>query len=189
MSEEASKSGAVGAGGAGRRPCEEAAAEPEKLANRRRFLTWLSVGLGGLAGLAAGVPVLGALLSPLRREPDGVWRVVGRVVDFRTDETVMVQYVDADPLPWAGYAQRSAAWLRREADDRFVAFSMYCTHTGCPVTWAAGAQMFMCPCHGGTFHRDGRVAAGPPPRPLEMLPTRVRDGQVEVRTIGAPRTG
>jgi menaquinol-cytochrome c reductase iron-sulfur subunit len=97
-----------------------------------------------------------------------------------------VAYVDPEPLPWAGFAARSTAWVRRDGPDAFVAFSPYCTHVGCPVTWAAGAELFMCPCHGGTFHRDGSVAAGPPPRPLDRLAVRVRDGQVEVYTRGLP---
>jgi menaquinol-cytochrome c reductase iron-sulfur subunit len=79
--------------------------------------------------------------------------------------------------------------VRREGEDEFVGFSMYCTHTACPITWSEGANLFMCPCHGGTFHRDGRVAGGPPPRPLDRFDIRVQDGQVWLRTMGAPRTG
>ncbi len=155
---------------------------------RRRFLSRLSMGLGALAAAVAGLPALGFLFSPVRRDEPDVWRAVGRLEEFPVGSTVRVTYVDPEPLPWAGYANRSAAWLRRESDESFVAFSVYCTHTGCPVRWVAGAQMFMCPCHGGSFSRDGNVAAGPPPRPLERLAVRVRDGQVEVRPIGIPLT-
>ena len=51
-----------------------------------------------------------------------------------------------------------------------------------PVGWVEGAELFLCPCHGGAFHRDGTVAAGPPPRPLPRLDVRVRGGRVELRT-------
>jgi menaquinol-cytochrome c reductase iron-sulfur subunit len=147
----------------------------------------LSAALGALAGAIVSVPVLGLLVSPARRDEE-VWRAVGEVEGFPVGETVLVEYLDADPLPWAGFAGRSAAWVRREEPDTFVVFSPYCTHVGCPVTWSAGAEMFLCPCHGGTFHRDGGVAAGPPPRPLERLAVRVRSGQVEVRATGVPLT-
>lgn len=153
--------------------------------SRRRFLGWLSAGLGSLAALLVSVPLLGLLVSPARRKTPQ-WREVGGVEEFEAGDTVLVSYVDPDPVPWAGEAGQSTAWLRREGEERFVAFSPYCTHVGCPVTWAAGAQLFMCPCHGGTFHSDGRVAAGPPPRPLERLEVRIRDGRVEIRSHGVP---
>jgi menaquinol-cytochrome c reductase iron-sulfur subunit len=155
---------------------------------RRRFLSWMSVSLGSLAAVLAGIPLVGYFFSPVIQRQPQAWRAVGAVDDFPIGDTVMVRYLDPDPVPWAGFAGRSAAWVRRESADQIIAFSMYCTHTGCPITWSSGAQMFMCPCHGGVFHRDGSVAAGPPPRPLERLPVRIRNGQVEIRTIGAPRT-
>lgn len=163
--------------------CRGGSAPPSP--TRRRLLAWISAAAGGLAVLIAGVPVLGLLVSPARRVPER-WRPVGSVDDFPAGETVLVSYLDPEPLPWAGFAARSAAWLRRDAGGDFTAFSPYCTHVGCPVTWQPGAEMFMCPCHGGTFDRNGEVAAGPPPRPLERLEVRVRGRQVEVRTSGMP---
>jgi menaquinol-cytochrome c reductase iron-sulfur subunit len=157
----------------------------DRVASRRTFLARMSAGLGAMAAMLVAIPALGLLLSPARRDAQ-LWRPVGPVTRFRVGETVLVAYVDPEPLPWAGFAARSTAWVRRDGPDTFVAFSPYCTHVGCPVTWAAGAELFMCPCHGGTFHRDGSVAAGPPPRPLDRLAVRVRDGQVEVYTRGLP---
>lgn len=153
--------------------------------SRRRFLSRISGAVGAFVTFVISVPIIGLLISPARRERN-VWRAVGAVERFAIGETVLVTYVDPDPLPWAGFAARSTAWLRRESPVEFVAFSPYCTHTGCPVTWSAGAELFLCPCHGGTFRRDGRVAGGPPPLPLERLEVRVRGGQVEVRTLGVP---
>lgn len=156
---------------------------------RRRFLQRASAGIAAAAALLAGVPLIGFLFSPVLRREGERWRAIGDVDIFPVGETVMVRYRNPDPLPWAGYAGRSAAWLRRDSARSFTAFSMYCTHAGCPVTWAGGAEMFMCPCHGGVFYRDGSVAAGPPQRPLERLPVRIRAGQVEIRTLGAPLPG
>jgi menaquinol-cytochrome c reductase iron-sulfur subunit len=155
------------------------------IASRRAFLARLSAACAAAAGLLVAIPAVGLLLSPARREPRR-WRPVGAVGSFAIGETVQVTYLDPSPLPWAGFAAQGTAWLRREGAAEFTAFSPYCTHVGCPVTWSAGAEMFMCPCHGGTFHSDGRVAAGPPPRPLDRLDVRVRAGQVEVRTRGVP---
>ena len=53
-------------------------------------------------------------------------------------------------------------------------------HLGCPVRFVAAAERFICPCHGGVYDFTGKVAGGPPVRPLDRFYTRVRDGQVEV---------
>jgi menaquinol-cytochrome c reductase iron-sulfur subunit len=153
---------------------------------RRRFLARMGIVSGGVATLVASVPVLGVLFSPLLRREEHTWRAVGAVEEFRIGHTVKVTFVDPQPLPWAGFAGRSAAWLRRDGADRFVCFSIYCTHTGCPVLWQPSARLFLCPCHGGAFYQDGTVAAGPPPRPLTRLGVRVRDGRVEVGTEPVP---
>jgi menaquinol-cytochrome c reductase iron-sulfur subunit len=154
--------------------------------DRRTFLSRITVLLGGLIGVLAGVPFLGFLFSPVRRDEPDLWRAVGGVEDFEIGRTVRVTYLDPYPTPWAGEAGRSAAWLRRDSEEGFTAFTIHCTHTGCPVLWVQPAGLFMCHCHGGAFYRDGSVAAGPPPAPLPRQEVRVREGRVEVRTLGIP---
>lgn len=105
---------------------------------------------------------------------------MGPVESFERGRTVMVTHRIPGALPWAGASRESAAWLRRDEDDRIVVLSAYCTHVGCPTRWVEPAALFLCPCHGGAFFADGAVAAGPPPRPLPVYPVRVRRGHVEV---------
>ena len=164
---------------------EEMVEEPEST-GRRRFLARLSLALGGYAAAVMGVPVAGFVLSPLLRQEPEVWRPVGEVSRFPAGETILVDILNASPVPWAGQTARSAVWLRHEGGGAFTAFSVHCTHLGCPVRWQPGAQLFLCPCHGGAFYRNGLVASGPPPVPLATLATRVRDGQVEIRTGQIP---
>lgn len=156
---------------------------------RRRFLGLLTVATAGLTAALVGVPVIGFVLAPLFREKPDVWRAVGRLEQFALNETVQVNFDDPSSLPWAGITSRSGAWLRRTGQSEFVAYSIHCTHLGCPIRWLASAEIFMCPCHGGVFYSDGSVAAGPPPEPLAQLQVRVRNGDVEVRTAGVPVTG
>ena len=153
---------------------------------RRRFLSRLSVGLSAAVGAVIGLPVVGFLLSPLARKSPRVWRPVGPVEKFPVGQTVDVSFEDASPLPWAGVTANTAAWLRRVDESRFVAYSVHCTHLGCPVRWVADAELFLCPCHGGVYYADGTVSAGPPPKPLPQYPVRVRDGQVEIQTSPIP---
>jgi menaquinol-cytochrome c reductase iron-sulfur subunit len=153
---------------------------------RRRFLSRLSMGLSAAVAAVLAIPVVGFLVSPLTRKPPRQWRVVGPVDRFKVGEIVNVHFEDASPLPWAGVTARTAAWLRRDTAANFTAFSVHCTHLGCPVQWFANAGLFLCPCHGGVYNADGTVAAGPPPKPLGRYPVRVRGGQVEILTSPIP---
>ena len=154
--------------------------------HRRRFLSRLSIALSAATGAVIGLPVVGFLLAPLIRKDQRVWRSVGRVNAFAIGETVSVRFEDASPLPWAGVTARTAAWVRRDDENRFTAFSVHCTHLGCPVRWVSDAQLFLCPCHGGVYYADGSVSAGPPPKPLPTYPVRVRNGEVEIETSPIP---
>jgi cytochrome b6-f complex iron-sulfur subunit/menaquinol-cytochrome c reductase iron-sulfur subunit len=72
-----------------------------------------------------------------------------------------------------------SAWLeRRGAEVR--ALSAACPHLGCSIDLAADARSFACPCHASRFAFDGKPEAGPSPRAMDALATRVADGWVEV---------
>ena len=161
-------------------------ATARKQRTRREMLTLLSAGLGGLGAVIIGVPIVGALLAPLLRPQPGEWRDVGAPDSFKVGETTIVNFLDSSPLSWAGPAANTAAWLRRIDAQTFEAFAINCTHLGCPVRWIQTASLFMCPCHGGVFSQDGKVAAGPPLKPLSTYPVRVQNGQVQIQTSAVP---
>lgn len=157
-----------------------------KQIGRRKFLVRLSIALSSIGAALVAIPSIAFLLG-LRKSP-GIWRTVGNLEDFKIGTTVNVSFQDSSPLPWAGVTAQTAAWLRRVSDQQFIAFSMNCTHLGCPIRWLADANLFMCPCHGGVFYADGRVASGPPLRPLIQYPTRVSNGQVQILASPVPIT-
>ncbi len=162
-------------------------ASPEEM-SRRRFFEKVSIALGGLCAAVLGVPLVGFVLAPLFRRPPNDWLPLGQVSDFEIGKTVNVTITDPSSLPWAGISAKSAAWLRRVNEEQFIAFSVHCTHMGCPVRWLSDAGLFMCPCHGGVYYADGTVAAGPPPIPLTRLAVRVANGQVQLKAGPIPIT-
>jgi menaquinol-cytochrome c reductase iron-sulfur subunit len=156
--------------------------------NRRKFLEALCFGLGGICAAILGVPLVGFVVAPLFRKTPEKWMSVGKITDFEIDKTVNVVIQDPSPLPWAGITSKSGAWLRRTGESTFIAFSVNCTHLGCPVRWLPDAELFMCPCHGGVYYKDGAVAAGPPPRPLFRYEVRAENGEVEIKSAAIPIT-
>jgi menaquinol-cytochrome c reductase iron-sulfur subunit len=162
--------------------------EETKIESRRQFLVKLSLWLGAVPAAIISVPVFSALLGPLLQRNKQEWRTVGAITDFPIGTTKLVKFINADPLPWAGTTAKSAAWLRRESEKEFTAFSANCTHLGCPVRWEAKAELFMCPCHGGVYYKDGAVASGPPPKALVRYQVRLNKDAVEIKTAPVPVT-
>jgi menaquinol-cytochrome c reductase iron-sulfur subunit len=154
--------------------------------NRRKFLALLSIVPGAVATAAIGLPVAGFVAAPLFAPPVRQWLTIGKLEDFKIGETVKVDYADPSPLPWAGVTAKSAAWVRRVGETEFIGFAVNCSHLGCPVRWLSSAELFMCPCHGGVYYKDGSVAAGPPPHALSRYQMRIEDGQVQLQTRDIP---
>jgi menaquinol-cytochrome c reductase iron-sulfur subunit len=168
-------------------PAVETVCSPEEL-SRRRFFGRLSIGLGALCGAVLAIPAVGFVLAPLFQKTPQLWRTVGKIDDFQVGKTVSVTVEDSSPLPWAGVTAKTGAWLRRVSENEFMAFAVNCSHLGCPVRWLKDANLFMCPCHGGVYYADGRVAAGPPPRPQTRYAVRVQNGDVQLQTRPIPIT-
>src|SRR5256714_2117203 len=137
---------------------------PEEI-SRRRFFEKLSIGLVGLCTAIVGVPLVGFSVAEYFRKVPREWVALGKPDDIQIGKTVAVTVTDPSSLPWAGVTAKSGVWLRRVTEDSFIAFSANCTHLGCPVRWLEGADLFMCPCHGGVYYSDGKVAARSPPLP------------------------
>jgi menaquinol-cytochrome c reductase iron-sulfur subunit len=162
--------------------------ETPEVLSRRRFLEKLSIALVSLCAAVVGVPIIGFVIAPLFRKAPEQWATLGKVSDFQIGKTVSVTVLDPSPLPWAGITAKNAVWLRRESDTKFIAFSANCTHLGCPVRWMEGAELFLCPCHGGVYYKNGNVAAGPPPRPLFRYGVRIENGEVKISSVIVPIT-
>jgi len=98
----------------------------------------------------------GALERAEKAEP----KKIGTVHDLAVGGSRVVDY------PGPG----EPCLLVRLAEDRFEAFGQKCTHLGCPVLYRRETNQLHCPCHEGYFSaEDGKVLAGPPPRPLPRL--------------------
>ncbi len=68
--------------------------------------------------------------------------------------------------------------LQEEEGGRFVAYSVVCTHQGCPVVYREG--QLICPCHGSVFDpaQGGAAVRGPAREPLQSIEVDTEDGKV-----------
>jgi arsenite oxidase small subunit len=66
-------------------------------------------------------------------------------------------------------------------DNSIVAYSILCTHKGCPVNYTAERKMFICPCHWSTFDpaKAGTLVIGQASEPLPQIELRIVDGKVQ----------
>jgi menaquinol-cytochrome c reductase iron-sulfur subunit len=69
-------------------------------------------------------------------------------------------------------------WLRRQEDGRVVAFNTICPHLGCAVDYRASNRDFYCPCHTSTFDLKGARLNQIPPRDMDQLPVKLKDGVI-----------
>ena len=146
---------------------------------RRRLLGWMGRALGvAAAGASVGLCAIFGHSSSRGRE-QGRWVVACRWSELEPGVprplTLRARGLDG----WYRYEEaRSCTAVRLGNEVRVM--SRRCTHLGCLVDWDPGRECFLCPCHGGAFAVDGTVRAGPPPRPLVSLPSRVKGDLVEV---------
>ena len=154
---------------------------------RRRFMTGSVHMAGGIAGAAIGLPALGFALGPIFERQKARWEDVGRPSDF-VDDTYRPKVITIQA--GVGEVGKTTVYIRKHNEefdgpikdryDRYVAISTRCMHLGCPVRFIEASQRFVCPCHGGVYEFTGKVAGGPPVRPLDRFYTRVRNGRLEI---------
>jgi len=150
---------------------------------RRGAFTLGGQAVGGLAGVALVLPLVGFAVAPILDTPEERWEKVGNVDDFDAD---VYRPVITTIRSGIGEAGKTTVYVRQgsidleEDPNTFVAVSTRCAHLGCPVRFVRAAGIFSCPCHGGAYDFEGKVIGGPPVRPLDRFQTRVVDGQVEV---------
>jgi Rieske Fe-S protein len=76
-------------------------------------------------------------------------------------------------------SQAGVFLLARTGDTTYSAIDAVCSHESCTVTGADGA-IYVCPCHGSRYDRNGRVVAGPATAALRQFPTRFAAGVVTI---------
>jgi quinol---cytochrome c reductase iron-sulfur subunit len=168
----------------------------EAVITRRRFL-------GLLLGAGAGILALGVLfpvqsLGPLPGDTlfHTKWRRGSRLVTtdgqpVTRDALSSGGFLVAFPEGYTHSAESPIALFKVAPDvlelpagreswtpDGFIAYSIVCTHAGCPATqYEDESHLLLCPCHDSAFdiHRGAKPVYGPARRALPQLPLMIDD--------------
>ena len=160
--------------------------------SRRGLFTKVGILFNGVVAAALAVPIVQYLASSVTRgRANGYlsWVSLGRVNEFPEGETRLATFRNPYVTPTDGKTADTACWVRRIEGDQFQVFAVNCAHLGCPVRWFQQSGLFMCPCHGGAYYRDGSRASGPPERGLFEYPYKVADGLITIQAGEMPTPG
>lgn len=151
---------------------------------RRGFCCGIIYFLGGLISAALGVPAAVYLFLPLRSRKESQWVDAGDLTQLEPRQPQELTFRRTRADGWKITSEKATAWVVRITDQEVVAFSPSCTHLGCAYHWDAQKNEFLCPCHGSVFGIDGKVLAGPAPRPLDRYDVKVENTRLWLGPVG-----
>ena len=132
---------------------------------------------GAIAG-ALGVPSIVYLFFPPKTPKADPWVEAGDVSALAGGRPAELVFRRNRTDGWKITSQKATAWAVRGPDGQVKAFGPQCTHLGCAYHWDDTRSEFVCPCHNSRFGLDGKVLAGPAPRPLDRYETKIQGGKL-----------
>jgi menaquinol-cytochrome c reductase iron-sulfur subunit len=149
--------------------------------SRRNFMVRAIVGIFVFIGAVLAIPFGGFGILPALRREKPEWSDVGTITDLPVDEPEQRRFLQIVKSGWQEQKQERSIWIVKRADGTVTAYSPNCPHLGCGYRWFSVDKEFKCPCHGSVFDINGKVLAGPAPRPLDTLPAKVDNGKLLVQ--------
>jgi menaquinol-cytochrome c reductase iron-sulfur subunit len=150
-------------------------------ATRRQLFGRLTALVAAVIGATLTVPAIGYFIGPALRRKKLGWLNVGGISSLEPDQPVQLEVVVSTQEGWFSTQTTKGVWVVKRSTGELRVYNPHCTHLGCAYAWNPAAHQFQCPCHGGIYDLDGRVLAGPPPRPLDTLDHRIEHAQLEIR--------
>ena len=136
--------------------------------------------LTALSGIAMGLPLLGSVIGPALQKKKQHYSKIGNINSLETGTPQDLNFADLTQDAYIKSTDLHNVWVIKNSDTDITVFSPICPHLGCRYKWQSGSSNFVCPCHGSVFAKDGKVLAGPAPRPLDTLPTKIENGELYV---------
>lgn len=148
---------------------------------RRSFFVKTTIFISSLIGMSLAVPLIGYVVAPAFRRQNKEWVSVGKIAELPVGEPKTLDYTLSMKDGWQERHTTKGVWAVKQDDGHVTVYSPICPHLGCAYRWDQQDRIFKCPCHGSIFNIDGTVKAGPAPRPLDTLPSKVENGALLVQ--------
>lgn len=153
----------------------------EKEISRRQFLGIATGLIGAILGIGLGFPAIAYIIGPALREQEAQeWIRLGSTAKVEPGVPTLFKVKIERQTGWIVNEEELSIYVLTDTGREFRAMSNICTHLGCRVRWITDQELFFCPCHNAAFDKDGKVASGPPPRPLDEYQVKVEDDQLFV---------
>jgi len=134
--------------------------------------------LGAAATAIIAVPAAVYLLFRPKSPGAGTMVEVASLAELETGVPKEIVYHRTRVDGWKATKEKTTTWVVKNGPQSAVAFSPACPHLGCIYHWELEQGLFLCPCHDSAFGLDGKVLAGPAPRPLDRFESRVEGGKL-----------
>lgn len=155
--------------------------EEKEKTSRRSFIGFATWAIGGLIGLGVGIPAIAYVAGPaIKKQNEQEWIRLGLSSKIEIGVPTLFKAKIKKQIGWNVTEEEIAVYVVTENGRDFVALSNNCTHLGCRVRWVLDQEQFFCPCHNAVFDKDGKVVAGPPPRPLDQFQVKVENDQLYI---------
>ncbi|HXN14896.1 MAG TPA: arsenate reductase (azurin) small subunit [Usitatibacter sp.] len=148
--------------------------------SRREFIK-----IGSAATLASGLaPALAASAAATTNPETFPVANVADLASLKVDTPVTFTYPD-ESSPAVLVRLPHAAVGGVGPGNSIVAYSMLCTHKGCPVSYKPERKMLICPCHWSSFDpaKAGQMVIGQGSQALPQIGLRVQGNTIQAVSI------
>ncbi len=152
----------------------------EHAISRRQALQMGFWSVTGAACLIFGGAGARFIVGPSLVDAEQQWVDLGPIGDLATGQMHRLTYTFRFADLWREEQRQGVVYVFTADGRIFNALDATCSHLGCNVHWKESDDHFACPCHKGSYSKEGEVLFGPPPQPLRRLETKVEGSILKV---------
>ncbi|MGS2744128.1 arsenate reductase (azurin) small subunit [Halomonas sp. LS-001] len=158
--------------------------------SRRQFLAFTGTTAAGSAALGGSLLLNPAHAAEGSKQPGKVnldypTTAVSKAGDLKVGQPVSFTYPDASsPCTLVKTGRKTQGGIGPDGD--IVAYSILCTHMGCPVNYSVEERTFKCPCHFSVFDSElnGQMVSGQATENLPRILLSYKDSDDSITAVG-----